>query len=170
MDDKTRKTWISILIASVIVIGMLAIAVVGGVAYFMSHHINAQFTQKENAEGEFSAARARFSGQTPLIEVKIGHEPVVHRELLDGKDESGKVDSLHVLAYDPTAHKLVRVSIPFWLIRLAPGKHLTVLSDNGIDIDSDRVRLSATDLDRLGPGLLLDHEDARGQLVLVWTE
>ena len=44
------------------------------------------------------------------------------------------------------------------------------LNDNGIDFDSDRVHLTLDDLERRGPGLLLDQTDRRGSQVLVWTE
>jgi hypothetical protein len=65
----------------------------------------------------------------------------------------------------------VRVSIPFWLLRLAPtGKRMSFLSENGVDFDSDRVHLTLEDLERRGPGLILDHIDRQGSLVLVWTE
>jgi len=170
MDPSTRKTWLSILIAGVIIVGMLAATVVGGTAYFFYHHINSTFTPRENAEQQFAAARARFAGQTPLIEMRHDEEPVVHRELVDASHAPARIESLRVLAYDSRARKLVRVSIPFWLIRLAPGKHFSFLSDNGVDFDSDRVRLSYEDLERLGPGLILDQEDRRGSHVLVWTE
>jgi hypothetical protein len=44
------------------------------------------------------------------------------------------------------------------------------MKDNGIDFDSDRVHLTMEDVDRRGPGLLLDQADRRGSQVLVWTE
>ena len=170
MDQSTRRTWVSVLIASVIIVGILALAAVGGTAYFFFHHINTQFTGRENAEQQFADARARFAGRQPLIEIRRGDEPIVHRELVEGASGRGKIESLRVLAYDPTARKLVRISIPFWLIRLAPGKHFSFLNDNGIDVDTDRVRLTSEDLERLGPSLILDERDRHGALVLVWTE
>ena len=170
MDQSTKKTWLSILIACVIIVGMFAIAVVGGTAFFFYRHINTQFTARENAEQQFSEARARFAGRQPLIEIRRGDEPIVHRELVDAAQGRGKIETIRVLAYDADARKLVRVSIPFWLIRLAPGNHFSFLHDNDIDIDTDRVRLTTEDLERLGPGLILDAHDRRGALVLVWTE
>jgi hypothetical protein len=62
------------------------------------------------------------------------------------------------------------VQIPFWLLHMVPSKHLSLLNDEGIDIDTDRVRLTLDDLERRGPGLILDAKDRRGSLVLVWTE
>lgn len=170
MEQSTRRTWISVLIASVIIVGILAIAAVGGTAYFFYRHINTQYTPRENAEQQFADARARFAGRQPLIEIRRGDEPIVHRELVEGAHSRAKLESLRVLAYDPGERKLVRVSIPFWLIRLAPGKNFSFLNDNGINIDTDRVRLTAEDLERLGPSLILDEQDRHGAYVLVWTE
>jgi hypothetical protein len=53
---------------------------------------------------------------------------------------------------------------------MAPSQHFSFLNDNGIDFDSDRIRLSYQDLERLGPGLILDQKDRHGSQVLVWTE
>jgi len=167
----TRKTWVSILIASVIIVGLLAISAVGGTAYFFYRHIHAQFTPPENADVEFAKTRARFGGQQPLIEIRRDDEPILHRELVPPAGARGKpLTALRVLAYDTRGRKLVRVSIPFWLLRMAPSKRLAFLNDNGIDFDSDRVHLTLEDLERRGPGLILDQADRRGSQVLVWTE
>lgn len=171
MSNQKLPTWASILIAAVIIVGILAVAAVGGAAYFIYRHVNTTFTPIENAQVEFTQARARFDGQQPLIEIRHDDEPMIHRELITESAAAGKkLDSLRVLAYDQRARKLVRVSIPFWLLRMAPSKHLSFLGDNGIDLDSDRVRLTLDDLERRGPGLLIDSKDRSGSLVLVWTE
>jgi hypothetical protein len=170
MEKSTRRTWLSILIASVIIVGILAVAAVGGTAYFFYHHINAQSASRESAEAQFAATRARFNGQKPLIEMRRGDEPIVHHEMLAEAHSDAKIEALRVLAFDPDENKLVRVSIPFWLIRLMPGKHFSFLNDNGIDFDADRIRLTARDLERLGPSLILDEQDRHGAYVIVWTE
>jgi nitrate reductase NapE component len=169
MSQSSRKTWVSIVIASVIIIGMLAVAIVGGTAFFFYRHIDTQFTPQKNAEQQFAAARSRFEGRQPLIEMRFDDEPILHRELMAKANSATKLETLRILAYDPRAHKLVRVSVPFWLIRLAPSKHFS-FNDNGFDFDSDNVRLTVDDLERLGPGLILDQKDRRGSHVLVWTE
>ena len=170
MAQNSRKTWISVLIAAVIIVGVLAVAAIGGTAFFIYRHVNTQFTPSENAEQQFAEARARFTGQKPLIEMRQDDEPVLHREVIPASLPEAKLETLRVLAYDTHARKLVRVSIPFWLLRLAPTKHVSFLNDSGIDFDSDRVRLTLEDLERRGPGLILDQADRRGSHVLVWTE
>jgi len=169
MAQKRIATWAAVLIAGVIIVGMLAVAAVGGAAFFIYRHVNTSFTGQESATEQFSAARARFAGQRPLIELAHGDEPVVHRELAKGTP-GHRLDSIRVLAYDLRAGKLVRVSIPFWLLRLVPSNHFSFLNDNGIEIDSDRVRLTIEDLERHGPGLVLDTRDRHGAQVLIWTE
>ena len=170
MSQNNRKTWISILVASAIIVGFLAAAAIGGTAFFIYRHVNTEFTQTEHADQQFKEARARFAGQQPLIEIRKDDEPVLHREALRASQSTVKLETLRVLAYDTHAEKLVRVAIPFWLLRLAPSRHMTFLSDSGIDFDSDRVHITLDDLERRGPGLILDQADRRGSQVLVWAE
>ena len=170
MSQSNRKTFISVLIASVIIVGVVAVAAIGGTAFFIYRHVNTEFTETENADQQFKQARARFAGQQPLIEIRKDDEPVLHRDVLRASQSTAKVETLRVLAYDTDAGKLVHVSIPFWLLRLAPSRHMTFLSDSGIDFDSDRVHITLDDLERRGPGLILDQADRRGSQVLVWAE
>jgi len=166
----TRKTWISVLIAAVIIVGVLAVTAVGGTAYFIYRHVHTQITPTESADRQFAEARARFAGQRPLIEIRKDDEPIVNRDVIPKTMPAAKLDTLRVLAYDTRANKLVNVSIPMWLLRMAPSNKFSFMKDNGIDFDSDRVHLTMEDVERRGPGLLLDQADRRGSQVLVWTE
>lgn len=170
MAQSSRRTWVSVLIAAVIVVGILAAAAVGGTAFFISRHVQTQVTPSENAEQRFLEARARFNGQRPLLELRRDDRPVVNRDVLSGPASTVKLEALRVLAYDQHERKLVNVSIPFWLLRLAPSNKFSFLNDRGIDFDSDRIHLTLEDLERRGPGLILDQADRRGSQVLVWTE
>jgi hypothetical protein len=42
--------------------------------------------------------------------------------------------------------------------------------DNDIDIEADDLRVTVEDLERHGPGLVLDHQSRHGGRVLAWTE
>jgi hypothetical protein len=169
MSQSSRRTWVSVIIASVIIVGVLAVAAIGGTAYFIYRHVNAEFTPTANAQRQFVDARARFAGQQPLIEMRRGDEPVLHRAVITAS-QTERIETLRVLAYDERAGKLVNVAIPMWLLRMFPSKRMSFLSDNGIDFDSDRVHVTLEDIERRGPGLILDQADRRGSQVLVWTE
>src|SRR5215216_5871442 len=103
MTQSSRKTWVSVLIASVIIVGILAAAAIGGTAFFIYRHVDAQFTASETAEQQFAAARGRFKGQQPLIEVRKNDEAVLHREVIPATLPAAKLETLRVLAYDTRA-------------------------------------------------------------------
>jgi hypothetical protein len=168
MDPKTKKTWISILIAGVIIVGLLAITVVGGTAYFFYHHINARFTNQEHADQTFAETRARFAGQQPLVELTRGdEEPVIHRDRSAARHE---LNALHALVYDRNAGKLTHVDVPGWLLRLMSGGGHVRIANLDMFGDDDRAKLTLEDLERHGPGLVMDVRRRYGSQLLVWTE
>jgi hypothetical protein len=168
MDAKARKTWISIVVAAVIIIGLLAVTIVGGTAFFIYSHVNAKLIPQESAEQEFTIARARFSNQQPLIELTADDEPVLHRKSSAPRHE---IQSLHALVYDGRAHKLTHLDIPGWLLKLmSAGGRIRIANLDVLDDDTSG-RVTLEDLERHGPGLVLDLKRARGsQQILLWTE
>src|SRR5438445_276524 len=114
MDAKTRKTWISVAVALVIIVVVLGLTLLGSAVFFVRRHINAQFTSNEVATQEIERERVRFAGQQPLIELRNDYdEPIIHRRTAA---PSGELQTLRVVAFDPHAHKIVHVSIPFWIL------------------------------------------------------
>jgi hypothetical protein len=75
---------------------------------------------------------------------------------------------VHVLAYDPDEGRLVRLSIPFWLLRLKTGN--ASIDFNGRKMDLDDLRLSVDDLERFGPTLIAEHKTPEGSHVIVWSQ
>lgn len=160
----TKKTWISILIAAVIVVVMLGVAVVGGAALFVHRHVHSQLVPSETAAEEFARTRARFAGQRPLIELASNDEPTVHREPARVRQP---LKALHVLAYDERQGKLVHADVPAWLVQLGSGHgHLRIANLDAFDNE----QLTLEDLERHGPGLVLDVHRRGGERLLVWTE
>ena len=166
MDQKTKRTWVSVLIASVIIIGLCAVAVVGGTAFFFYRHIDAKFTAPESANQTFEQTRARFAGQQPLVELSRDEEPIVHHPTGTRRD----VQALHALVYDANAGKLTHVDVPGWLLRLmSAGGRLRLANMEGFG-DDDTAKLTLDDLERHGPGLIMDIQRHHGSQLLVWTE
>ena len=56
--------------------------------------------------------------------------------------------------------------LPFWLLKMKTGRGLKFDVPHG---ESRRLELSAKDLERAGPALLLDEHNDEARL-LVWTE
>jgi hypothetical protein len=167
----TKKTVLAVLGAIFLIVIIVIVSAIGGLAYFVRTHMHAQQTTSETANQEIAQVRARFAGQAPMIERRARDDDdddrfIVHRAPATAR--KADLDALHVIAYDPSEHRMMRVSVPFWLIRLAPGRSIRFPDDS--DVDLGRTHLTVDDLERHGPGLILDTRDRHGAEVIVWVE
>ena len=148
----------------VVVVGA---AVVGGLAWlvYQNSAIDRTSPTPEAADLAFERTRARFAGQAALVTIDPGGAPHV-----GARDGHGRVaESLHVMSWSPDEKDLTHVKLPFWLLRLGGAKARLFTGDDALR-DLRGARLSIEDIERAGPGLLLDHTENDGRRVLVWTE
>ncbi len=163
MPGTTRRL-LAIGSAAAIVVATLALVAIGSGAYIVYTHTNAQFVDAAAGDAQIAAQRSEFEGQEPLIELRGVDEPLVHRRPDKTRRE---IAALHVLSYDPRARKLVRVDIPGWFLRLASA-HGSIRLANLEMFNDERDRVTLEDLERHGPGLIV--ETTGRSHVLVWTE
>lgn len=161
-----KKTWVAVLIAAIVVVCVVAIALVGVSAYFVARHVRSDFVARESADAEFTAARQRLAGKAALIELRNGDEPIIHRPPADAK--AAPITVVRALIYSPDERKLVDISLPVWLLRMSPGGRLT-FGEHG-HFGSDRIHFTFQDVERHGPGLILDETDRDGARILIWSE
>jgi hypothetical protein len=169
--DKRTKGCLGIGLAIAVVVVMVGVAVVGGGLYWLSQHFAANTTEVPQAEAarQLDELRARFKDQQPLIAVDdAGHDARIQKE---GRQATfaGELQALHIAAYDADDGKMVRFSIPFWLIRMAPDGKISIGEDALRDVRGAD-RLTVKELEALGPGLLIDQARPDGGRVLIWTE
>jgi hypothetical protein len=150
---------------------MLGLFVLAGAGvYFVSHHISAVKSTAADAFDQFDRARAPFKGQRPLIEVdELEHEHTT-RPLADLPTSTTRPESMWILAWNPNEEppRLVKVSIPFWILKLGHRK-FDVMNDNR-GFDFDRMHLDINELERIGPALVMDYSRMSGERVLIWTQ
>jgi hypothetical protein len=160
------KTWVWVVVG-VIALGILGIVAMAAAGlWFVRSHVNVQQTTVTAAANDFDSVRARFSGQKPLIELD-DHGDFI-RANTDRPAGTVRPQSLNVMAFDADDEKVVKMELPFWLLRLKSGG--TRFSMGGGDVDLAKLRLTVEDLERYGPTLILDHKDHRGARVLVWSQ
>jgi hypothetical protein len=169
----TKKTWVWILVtvASVCIVALLVMAGAGVV--FVSRHVRATMSTSANAVKEFDAAKAPFKDAVPIFDLESRDHPRMTRDLESLPTSNVKASDLWILAWDPDATpregKLVRISLPFWLLRL--GRRKVDVFRGGTDgFDLERLNLDVRDLERVGPLMLVDHSLPHGERVLVWTQ
>jgi len=160
------KTWVVVLVAVIVTVCVAVIALVAGSAYYIAQHVRSEHVATEGAEAQFEGARKRLAGRSALIELREGGDPIIHRPPSGAK--APPITVVRALIYDPDDRKIVNFSLPVWLLRMAPEGKLSFLDDE--HFDQNRVRFSFADIERHGPGLILDGTDDHGAQILIWSE
>src|SRR3712207_4820725 len=144
MTSRTR-TWVTVLVAVLVLMAICGVAVIGGIAYIVTSHFQSEVVDVQPARERFAAARHRFGGQQPLVQITGAHDAVVRQDIrTPDAGTPPKLTSMRALIYDPDHNRLVDVTLPFWLLRLAPdSSDWSFVSDQGIDFDSKRIHLTA---------------------------
>lgn len=164
------KTWVWI------VVGLVTLALVGFVAlvaagvYFVARDVQTTTASRTSAEQVLDAERARFTDQ-PLIEIDEQGRTVESRVDPSRPPAAVRPAVVVVLAWDADEGRLVRIRLPFWLLRLGSrGSGSIQLGGGRGRVHLERLHISVADLERLGPALLVDYRSPTGDRVLVWTE
>lgn len=162
----TKKTWLWILVALLGLGVVFIIAIAGFGVYFISNHVKAGQSSSAEAFRAFDEARARFKDPSPVFELDRYDEPKLAKRLQDLPTAQARAEMLHILAWDPERERLVRVTMPFWMLRL--GRQKIDIAGGGFDFE--RMQLDVQELERVGSVVLFDHRPPSGQRVLVWTQ
>ena len=165
----TKRTWLWIIFGLIGFVALCVVALVAGGAYVVSRHVKTELVGKISAEEQFVRQRARFAGQLPLIDVQRADSDDVEAKVRRPAEDARRVElqTMRVLVYDAHEGRLVHVDLPFWLLRLMPSGRI---GSFGGDFSFDSNRITVDDLERHGPGLILDARDGRNAQVLIWTE
>ena len=165
MATATRR-WMPIVAGLAVSLASLAIgAVVVSVAWFRENTTLERGVDASRMEDAFAAAARRFPDPRPGLEVGEGRRPRPAQRA--ARTNPGQVTTLHVLAWDPAERALADVALPMWLVRLksepfALGAYVTGLDDH-------RVQFTAAEIERLGPGVLVDYTSPSGERVLLFA-
>ena len=166
-EKSSNRKLLIVVIAVITIVCACVIALVGTGAYYVSRHVQSDYVTTESAEARFAAARRQLAGKLPLVELRGGDDPVVHHPPVDARP--AKINALRALLYNPHDRRLMDLTLPVWLLRMGSGDHLNFVGDND-HFDTRRMHLSFADVERHGPGLIVDGAIEHGALILIWTE
>jgi len=167
MSKKT--SWAVIIVAAsafVLIVGVGLVGVVGYVIY-QQFAFQAKSATEMSADEEFAEIVAKFDGQKPYLVIRDG-EPVVSDAPAAAPGKP--VEALHIIVWDPDERKVIKLNMPFWLLRMTKGQPIKISSNDDPDGQHVKLQITADDLERRGPGLILDHKEASGERVLVWAQ
>src|SRR4030095_5283585 len=163
-----RRLWLWILITVVGLCVVAVVAVAGFGMYFVRNHVHAGTATPAQAFKAFDAAGARFKDVKPIYEVDERRHPRELRRLSDLPTSVEKAEFVWVLAWDPDRERLVKLSLPFWVLKF--GRQKIDIMEGGGGLDLQRLQLDVNELQRVGPVLLFDYRSTSGERVLVWTQ
>jgi hypothetical protein len=165
----STKTWIWIIVGFLGVCVLILCAIAGTGVYFVSQHIDAKRTSSADALHEFDRAREMLKGKQPLLELdRLGHPRQIKRTEELPTSPVRPTDMV-ILAWNPDHGRVVRVSLPFWLLHFGRRK-VDILGDKNNSFDIDRLNIDISELERIGPAFLMDYVTMNGERVLVWTQ
>ena len=124
-----------------------------------------------DAAARFAAALSAGASGPAYLTVSAGGQVAVHRGMESASPV--RLRTLHVMAWDPGSGRLLTIAFPFWFVRakmkatINLGTLLSATFGDRVDID---LGITQEDLQRRGPGLVLDHTIPGGGRVLIWTE
>jgi hypothetical protein len=175
----SKPTRTAIVVAILIIVGLGILVLIGVSSLFVMRNVAIEPGTTESARSAFDRARAPFAGRTPMIEIAADGSIRNHADR--AASPKSPITTLHVLVWDSDRERLVKADIPFWAVRLKnsmPGMRtevpLWVLAlqgdghESGMKADGPMLRFE--DIERFGPGLIIDAELSRGRRVLMWAQ
>ena len=164
---KKKRTWIPIVIGVVILLAFVAIGIIGVGISYLRQSMTVVDASESDATQEFEKVRSRFAGQRPLIQMVDGR-PQYDADRASQTASQTTLNTLHVLAYDRDKGQTVTFTLPFWLLRMKSGPIRISAYQQGWD---DRgVSFRVEDIEKHGPGIIVDATRSGEGRVLVWAE
>ncbi len=164
----SKKTlWIVLSICGVVVV--VGALFLGAVLYTVFANLHVRTVAPEPAEQEYAQLRAQLAGRTPLIVIDKDDPGSIRINRPAAQAPARPLKVMHVFVWNPRDQRVARLDLPAWLLRLNMGSHITSLH-LGDSLRIDQLSLTAEDIERHGPGLIVDFEDRHGTRVLIWTE
>ena len=164
---KKKRTWLWIVLGVFVFLGVVAAGGIIVAVSFFRENLNVSRNVSDNsAASEFDAVYARFPGQQPLIQLVDGRPQLVSERATPAG--SKQLTTLHVLAFDRDDEEMATFSLPFWLLRMKSGPIRLSAYEQGWD---DRgVSFSVEDIEKHGPGIIVDVKERREGRMMIWAE
>jgi hypothetical protein len=158
------RTWVKLTLGGVALIVLIWVVIAGTSAYFVFRHFDRRTAAESETLPEFDKIRARFPNRPPLIEIVDARAGDIRINRLDSPD-GRSVETFHVLAWKVVDRELIRTDVPVWLLRF---NTVNILSRLGIG--PARLRLTVQDVERYGPGIVVDYAPPGSDRVLLWVD
>lgn len=158
------RTWVKATIGGVVVVllALIGLGVTG--AYFVLRHMEKRTSAEQDVVRTITTVKARFGTRPALIEIADPRRADI-RINRETPPNPPRVDTIHILNWKSDTGELTRTEVPLWLMRFSS---VNILSQLGLA--PAQFRLTVADIERYGPGIVLDYGGPGASRVLVWVE
>jgi hypothetical protein len=162
--DAGMRTWVKVSLGGVALL-VIGLAVLGGTAaYFVLRHMETKTSAEAEAVKAIEAVKARFGPRPPLIEIVDPQRADVRINRPSDASPTA-VSTLHVINWKSETGELSSTDLPVWLMRFSS---VNILSQLGVA--PERFRLTVNDVQRYGPGIVIDYGSRGTSRILVWVD
>jgi hypothetical protein len=158
------RTWVKATLGGVAVIAVLFAALAGTGAYFVFRHLEKQTVAEPESMTAINAVKTRFGARPPLVEILDPARADIRINRSDVPSTS-HVDTVHIINWKRDTGELTRAEVPLWLMRFSS---VNILSQLGIA--PAKFRLTVNDIERYGPGIVVDYGSPGAFRLLVWVD
>ena len=158
------RTWVKVTLGGAALIAVVVVALAGTGAYYVFRHMETHTGGEPEAAQAIDAIKARFGSRPPLIEIvdPVRGDIRINRA---AQASSARVDTIHVINWKSDTRELSRTQVPLWLMRFST---VNVLSQLGIA--PEKFRLTVSDIEHYGPGVVVDYGSPGKFRMLLWVE
>jgi hypothetical protein len=154
------KVKVVLSVVTALVIALIALAGTG--AFIVFRNLSVTRPTSSDAAVQIDALRRRFPARPPLIDIDDPLRGRVHVNHPPLSAPLKHLQEFEILAWQADEGKLVHTRAPIWMMRFST---LSLLSEFGLAPRS--MRLTVDDVERYGPGVVLDFTSPRGDRALV---
>ena len=158
------RTWVKVTLGGVVLVAVALVAAAATGAFFVFRHMEKRAGSEADAAQTVEAVKARFGSRPPLIEI-VDPQRADIRINRPAEASASPVDTLHVVNWKSDTGELIRTDVPLWLMRFST---LNIASHLGIA--PEKFRLTLSDVQRYGPGIVVDYGSQGAFRVLVWVD
>ena len=160
----TLRPWMKVTLGLAAVAIVCIIALAGTASYFVWRSFDRHVAPEAAALREIDAIRSRFGARPPLVEIVDPRRMDVRINRLAGAGGTG-VTTLHVVNWKAEDGEVVRTEVPVWLLRFSS---INILSTLGLT--PSQIRLTVDDIQRYGPGIVVDYNRPGEFRLLLWVD
>ena len=158
------RTWVKATLGGVALIAVVLVALGATGAYFVLRHMEKRAGSEVEAVQVIDSVKARFGARPPLIEI-VDPRSADIRINRPVEASAQRVETIHVINWKTDTGELIRTDIPLWLMRFST---LNIASQLGVA--PEKFRLTVSDVEHYGPGIVVDYGAPGAFRVLVWVD